>query len=190
VTARWVVDGVQPERDIQITWQPISLYFKNEPDESNPRFSWYERSHNLLRVMESIRAEEGSKAVQAFYWELGRRIHHDKNFMDFDIADVLDAIGVSSDHESAFDNPLFDEEIRERMRKGIALAGEDIGTPIIALDDHDGQRVGIFGPVITRVPKGEESVKLWDSVVTLTTTPGFWELKRTRTEKPEFGERP
>tara|TARA_B100001996_G_scaffold136261_1_gene103687 strand:- start:6 stop:578 length:573 start_codon:yes stop_codon:yes gene_type:complete len=190
VTARWVVDGVQPEREIQITWQPISLYFKNEPDEGNPRFDWYERSHNLLRVMESIRAEEGSKAVQAFYWELGRRIHHDKNFMDFDLADVLDAIGVTSDHGSAFDNPLFDEEIRKRMNKGIALAGEDIGTPIIAFDDHDGQRVGIFGPVITRVPKGEESVKLWDSVVTLTTTPGFWELKRTRTEKPEFGERP
>lgn len=110
--------------------------------------------------------------------------------MDFDLADVLDAIGVTSDHGSAYDNPLFDEEIRERMNKGIALAGEDIGTPIIAFDDHDGQRVGIFGPVITRVPKGEESVKLWDSVVTLTTTPGFWELKRTRTEKPEFGERP
>ena len=36
----------------------------------------------------------------------------------------------------------------------------------------------------------EESLKLWDSVVTLTSTPGFWELKRTRTEKPEFGERP
>ncbi|MBB33195.1 MAG: hypothetical protein CL455_06045 [Acidimicrobiaceae bacterium] len=190
MTARWVVDGVQPERDIKVTWQPISLYFKNEPDEGNPRFAWYERSHNLLRVMESIRAEEGNKAVQDFYWELGRKIHHDKNFMDFVLADVLNTIGVSSNYVSAYDNPDFDEEIRKRMARGIELAGEDIGTPIIAFDDPQGQRVGIFGPVITRVPEGNESVKLWDSVVTLTTTPGFWELKRTRTEKPEFGGRP
>ena len=84
----------------------------------------------------------------------------------------------------------FDEEIRARMDKGIDLAGDDIGTPIIAFTDDQGERVGIFGPVITRVLEQEESLKMWDSVVTLTTTPGFWELKRTRKEGPDFGERP
>ena len=190
MTARWVVDGVQKQRDLDITWQPISLYFKNEPDKENTRFAWYERSHNLLRVMESIRVREGNKAVQNYYWELGRRIHHDKNFMDFNLEDALISIGVSSNHVAAYENPTFDEEIRTRMSGGIELAGDDIGTPIIAFKDPSGKKVGIFGPVITRVLEEDESVKLWDSVVTLTTTPGFWELKRTRTEKPNFGERP
>ncbi len=181
---------MQPERDLKITWQPISLLFKNEPEGNHPRFDWYERSHKLLRVMESIRQSEGDELVQVYYWELGRRIHHDRNFMDFELEDVLDSIAVGQDHASAYENPLFDEEIRNSMDSGIKLAGEDIGTPIIAFDDDAGERVGIFGPVITEVPDTEQSVKLWDSVVTLTTTPGFWELKRTRTEKPIFGNRP
>ena len=140
--------------------------------------------------MESIRNNEGEDTVQKYYWELGRRIHHDKDFMDFELADVLSSIGVSTDHLEAFDDARFDEEIRSRMDNGLSLAGDDIGTPIIGFETKDGEMVGIFGPVITRVPDKDKSLELWDSVMTLTKTPGFWELKRTRTEKPEFGERP
>ena len=140
--------------------------------------------------MESIRNSEGEDTVQKYYWELGRRIHHDKDFMDFELADVLSSIGVSTDHLEAFDDARFDEEIRLRMDNGLSLAGDDIGTPIIGFETKDGEMVGIFGPVITRVPDKDQSLELWDSVMTLTKTPGFWELKRTRTEKPEFGERP
>ena len=140
--------------------------------------------------MESIRNSESEDTVQKYYWELGRRIHHDKDFMDFELADVLSSIGVSTDHLEAFDDARFDEEIRSRMDNGLSLAGDDIGTPIIGFETKDGEMVGIFGPVITRVPDRDQSLELWDSVMTLTKTPGFWELKRTRTEKPEFGERP
>ena len=76
------------------------------------------------------------------------------------------------------------------MDEGLALVGTDVGTPIIAWDRQDGERVGLFGPVITRVPKGEDSLKLWDAMITMGDIEGFWELKKTRTERPEFGERP
>ena len=76
------------------------------------------------------------------------------------------------------------------MKKGLDLTGDDVGTPIIALDDDNGDRVALFGPVITRVPTTEQSLKLWDAFVAVAQIPGFWEIKRTRTEKPEFGERP
>jgi translation initiation factor IF-1 len=58
------------------------------------------------------------------------------------------------------------------------------------MDNDDGERVALFGPVITRVPTTEQSLALWDGFVAMAKTPGFWELKRTRTERPEFGERP
>ena len=103
---------------------------------------------------------------------------------------MLNAVGVDTRHAAAYEDPSFDEEIRTRMDEGIELAGDDIGTPIIAFTDDQGEKVGIFGPVITRVLEQEESLKMWDSVVTLTTTSGFWELKRTRKEGPDFGERP
>ena len=76
------------------------------------------------------------------------------------------------------------------MDDGLGLTGTDVGTPIIAKLNSDGKRVAYFGPVITRVPNTEDSLAMWDALVTMMNIDGFWELKRTRTERPEFGERP
>lgn len=189
MTARWVVDAVAPERDLNITWQPISLLIKNEPADDSDSYSRYQFTHNLLRVMESVRAAHGDDAVFPLYWELSKRIHHDGD-RSFDPAAALAAAGFDPAHAAAFDDAGWDAEIERRMAVGLELAGTDIGTPIMAFDDAAGEKVAIFGPVITRVPSREESVEVWDAVVTLTTTPGFWELKRTRTERPEFGSPP
>ena len=123
------------------------------------------------------------------YWELGKRIHHEGD-RSFDPAVAVAAAGFDVSHAGAFDDPAWDDEIERRMAVGLELAGTDIGTPIMAFDDPGGDKVAIFGPVLTRVPSREESLEVWDAVVTLTTTPGFWELKRTRTERPEFGAPP
>ncbi len=194
MTARWVVDVVAPERNLAITWQPISLLRKNQPEPESEYYPYYVRTHKMLRVMESVRASEGDGAVFALYWELGSRIHHDED-RDFDIRDALESAGFSSSHADSWDDDSWDDAIGERMDAGLALVGEDVGTPIIALDGRsdgagDRQRVGIFGPVITRVPDSEDSLALWDAIVTMARIPGFWELKRTRTERPDFGSRP
>ena len=189
MTARWVVDVVAPERDLSITWQPISLLEKNQPEQDSEYYEAVNQTHRYLRVMESVRAAEGDDAVFPLYWEFGRRIHHDEE-RTFPAADALTAIGYDVSHAAAFDDEKWDAEIKERMNVGLELAGTDIGTPIIALDDDNGDRVALFGPVITRVPTREQSLRLWDSFIGCATVPGFWELKRTRTERPEFGERP
>ncbi|NND03143.1 MAG: disulfide bond formation protein DsbA [Acidimicrobiia bacterium] len=189
MTARWVVEQVAPHRGLDITWQPISLLLKNEPAEDSSSYGSYLFTHKLLRVMEAVRAAHGDEAVFPFYWELGTRIHHDKD-RAFEPGVALTAAGFDLELEAAFDDPGWDDEIEKRMAVGLDLAGTDIGTPIIALDDPDGDRVAIFGPVITRVPPSIKSLAIWDAVVTLATTEDFWELKRTRTERPDFGERP
>lgn len=123
------------------------------------------------------------------YWELGSRIHHDGEVY-FDVADALTAAGLDPALASAAEDPEWDAEIKQRMNAGLALTGEDVGTPLIAFDDDDGERVALFGPVITRVPSGDVAIQLWDGFVAMATIPGFWEVKRTRTERPEFGDRP
>ena len=102
--------------------------------------------------------------------------------------DTLD--GLDPALAAAFDDDSWDAEIAARMNRGLELTGTDVGTPIIALDRDGGGRVALFGPVITRVPKGETALRLWDSFVNMAAIPGFWEVKRTRTERPEFGDRP
>ncbi|MEM7340369.1 MAG: disulfide bond formation protein DsbA [Actinomycetota bacterium] len=189
MTARWVVDTVAPERDLSITWQPISLLEKNKPDPDSSYYAPVARTHRLLRVMESLRKAEGDKAVFPLYWEYGRRIHHDRDY-EFDPADVLSAIGADTSHAAAFDDEAWDAEIKTRMGVGLGLTGEDVGTPIIAMDDANGDRVALFGPVITRVPPPDLALQMWDGFVAMAQVPGFWEVKRTRTESPEFGERP
>lgn len=189
MTARWVVDEVQPHRDLNITWQPISLFFKNEPDPESDFHAPMLKTHKFLRVLESVRETDGNDGVFSLYWELGRRIHHDRE-RSFDAGEALAAIGLDASHAAAFDDEGRDAEIRTRMDAGLALTGDDVGTPIIAFKNDDDEKVALFGPVITRVPPTEQSLKLWDGFMAVATVPGFWELKRTRTEKPDFGERP
>ena len=189
MTARWVVDVVKPERDLDVTWQPISLLRKNDPPEGSRYFEASQKTHNMLRVMESVRTTGGNQAVFDAYWEFATRIHHDQD-RDFDIAEALTAAGLDASHAAAATDESFDAEIAERMDAGLALVGDDVGTPIIAMDDDNGDRVGMFGPVITRAPSGAAGLKLWDNFVGLIQVPGVWEIKRTRTEDPEFGDRP
>lgn len=190
MTARWVVDEVRPHRDLRVTWQPISLLFKNDP-EPGERRDRYAFSHGLLRVLESVRAAHGetAPAVQSLYMECGRRIHHEDD-RGFDPADALAAVGLDRSHAGAFDDERWDAEIRTRMDVGLTLCGDDVGTPIIAMADRDGNQAGYFGPVITRVPDTQASLDLWDSLATMISVPGFWELKRTRTEGPDPGAPP
>ena len=187
MTARWVVDEVQPARDVRVTWQPISLYVKNEPDPASDAHPRYFRTHRLLRVLESVRAS--GVDPQLLYWEYGRRIHHDREF-EFDLGAALESAGLDPAHAAAYDDDSWDPEIEKRMAEGIDLAGDDIGTPILAVRNRDGDKQGYFGPVITRVPPSEDSLVMWDALVAMMGVSGFWELKRTRTERPDFGQRP
>ncbi len=189
MTARWVVDEVVPNRDVTVRWQPISLMFKNGVKPGDGAYDAVFATHRMLRVMEAVRAAEGDGPIQALYWEYGRRVHHDQD-RDFDIADALETVGLDRGYAAAADDEAWDEPLAERMTVGIELAGEDIGTPIIAINDRNGDKQAYFGPVITQVPPTEDSLAMWDALVAMMNVQGFWELKRTRTERPVFGDRP
>lgn len=189
MTARWVVDEVAPRRDLNVTWQPISLLLKNQPPEGTDYYAGTLVGHRALRIMEAIRAEQGDGPVFDWYWQCATRIHHDGE-RPLDLAAALAAAGFDASYIDAADDTSWDAEIRTRMDAGLALVGNDVGTPIIAFPCEDGTKRGIFGPVITKVPDSETAVKFWDAMQIFVTTDGFWELKRTRTERPQFGARP
>ncbi len=197
LTARWAVDVVAPARELTITWEPISLLFKNEPAEDDPYYMANQFTHRLLRVMQAVNDVEGSEAVRRLYWQYGAVLHHDRVAGNVDEAKVLSsgarpflqAAGLSSAYADAYDDESWDESIRTRMQVGLDLVGGDVGTPIIGFDTPGGRKA-VFGPILSRMPEGADGVELWDAMVKLATHDGFWELKRTRTEDPQFPTRP
>jgi hypothetical protein len=52
---------------------------------------------------------------------------------------------------------------------------------VIAVGD-----TAFFGPVVAPAPTGEAAGRLWDGVLLVAGTPGFYELKRTRDSAPVF----
>ena len=189
VTVRWLFEEVEPNRDVDLRLRSISLLQKNRPDEDSPYHEKMTFTNRLLRVMESVRASEGDQAAARLYWEFGSRIHHDKD-RDFDPADALATIGLDSAHAAAFSADKWDDVIRDSMAEGLALTGDDVGTPIVATVNSDGEKVGYFGPVLTSVPSGEKGLALWDALVAMMDIDSFYELKRTRSDSPDPGERP
>ncbi len=194
ITARWIVDDVAPERDLDVTWKPISLFLKNEPDEDSEYFTRMFFTHRLLRVMESVRAaadtpEQGNEAFFKLYWQAGTWIHHDEN-LDFTAAELLEAVGLDASHAAAFDDEALDAAVRDGMDEGLALVGNDVGTPILAVDRSDGTKAAYFGPVINKVPPKDKGLAMWDGLVAMMEVDSFFELKRTRTGGLVFGDRP
>ena len=187
-TAQWV-RGIAPERDLEISWQPISLLVKNELESDSPWYPVAKWSFGLLRVLEKVRAEEGEAAVGALYLEYGRRIHHDGE-SQWDVALALKAVGLDEGYAAAFDDESLDEELLRRHHEALALVGNDVGTPIIGVAGRDGTEVAIFGPVISAVPDHDDALALWDASITLARIPEFFELKRTRNGSPDPGPRP
>jgi len=148
----------------------------------------------MLRVLEAIRTaadtpEAGNRDVFRLYWEFGARIHHDRD-LDFELADALTEVGLDAAFADAADDESWDPVIRTAMDDGLGLVGEDVGTPIIATSNSRDERVGYFGPVITKIPSTEASLKMWDALMDMMDVDGFFELKKTRTDAPDPGPRP
>ena len=160
MTSRWLV-RVAALRDLRIELLPISLMVKNASTPENPYPEAMVAGHGLLRVMEAVRAAGHADRLGDLYTEYGRRLH------------VRGEARV-------------DAAIAAAMAEGLALVGDDVGTPIIAVEHprRPGVEVGLFGPVITELPDAEASLRLWDGFLAMVATDGFFELKRTRTSAP------
>jgi hypothetical protein len=135
-----------------------------------------------VRVVVAAQAEHGDDVVKPLYDAIGTRIHPGGQ-KDYRVAvvEALDEVGLPADLIEAGDTDRFDEQLRASHKAGIDLVGQDVGTPVVSFEG-----TAFFGPVVTPAPKGEAAGRLWDGCLLVAGTPGFFELKRTRTQGPVF----
>ncbi|MFJ9517837.1 disulfide bond formation protein DsbA [Kitasatospora sp. NPDC101801] len=188
MTSRWMLE-VEQLRPVQTRWHVMSLSVLNEHREDLPPQykDFVAKGWGPVRVLIAAAQAHGEKVLGPLYTELGTRFHNQGLPNErATIEAALVAAGLPVELADAADSTEYDEALRASHAEGITLVGEDVGTPVIAVDGPDGDRVAFFGPVVTPTPRGEAAARLWDGTLLVAGTPGFYEIKRTRTAGPSF----
>lgn len=191
MASRWLLE-VEKVRDIEVTWRLMSLQVLNEPKvDQLPEFyreqiasgQWWQP----VRIVAAAEKQFGPQVVGPLYTALGTRFHNRGLDRSAELyGDALEEAGLPRDLAAAADSTDHDDAVRASHDEGIGLVGQEVGTPVIAAPGPDGEQVAFFGPVVTPAPKGEAAGRLWDGVLLVAGTDGFFELKRTRTRDPIF----
>jgi hypothetical protein len=188
MTSRWLLQ-VQQVRDVDVKFHVMSLSVLNEGrDELPQRYKdMLDRGWGPVRVVIAAEEKFGNEVVADLYTALGTRIHlHDHELnRDLYVA-ALEEVGLPPELADAAESIDYDDALRRSHHAGMDPVGEDVGTPVIHAPGPDGSQVAFFGPVVSPAPKGEAAGKLWDGVLLVAGTDGFFELKRTRTRPPIF----
>jgi hypothetical protein len=193
LTSRWMLQ-VEQVRPVKTTWHVMSLAVLNEGRDLGEKYNeLMKKAFGPVRVCIAAarRQREGGEGVDArtesevlldVYTAIGNRFHLGKQPNErATIEDALAEAKLPTSLADAMESTSFDEELRDSHKGGIDRVGQEVGTPVIAVAG-----TAFFGPVITPSPKGEAAGKLWDGVLLVASTPGFFELKRTRDQDPIF----
>jgi 2-hydroxychromene-2-carboxylate isomerase len=192
ITSRWMVE-VQEQRHLDVDWRFIALRVVNEDKDYDKDFPpRYPEVHGLglrlLRVAAAVREQHGREHLGPLYTALGNRIHvegdRDSLLQPEGVAALLTSLGLPGELVSALeDTETYDKAVRADTATALERAGKDIGTPVITFAPPDGP--SFFGPVISRIPRGQEALDLWEATERIARFPGFAELKRSIRERPQ-----
>ncbi|HEX3426649.1 MAG TPA: DsbA family protein [Acidimicrobiales bacterium] len=182
ITSRWMLE-VEQQRPVETHWHLMSLAYLNEnKDISEDYRKALAGAWGPVRVCMAAAQKYGDQVLLPLHTALGTRFHVEgKPRERATIEEALAEVGLPVELADAMDDSGYDEALRKSHHEGMDQVGYEVGTPVISVNG-----VAFFGPVITPMPRGDAAAKLWDGVLAVAGTDGFFELKRTRDRQPIF----
>jgi 2-hydroxychromene-2-carboxylate isomerase len=187
LTSRWLLE-VEKVRPLDIRFNVMSLSVLNGGRDLPERYQRFmDRAWGPVRVCMAAAESVGPQVLRDLYTALGTRIHLRKYELDDKLyTEALAEVGLDPALADAASSDAWDDALRASHDAGMKPVGLQVGTPVIHAPGPAGETVAFFGPVVTPAPKGEAAGRLWDGVLLVGATPGFYELKRSREVGPIF----
>ena len=183
MTSRWILEAATV-RALDVRWHVMSLAYLNAGKDDVPEQyrQFLAEAWGPVRVCIAAEQAHGSDVLLPLYTALGTRYHVAGRGRDAAvIEEALAEVGLPLELASAAGSDGFDQALKESHHAGMDQVGEEVGTPVISVGG-----VAFFGPIVSPAPRGEAAGVLWDGVLAVAGTDGFFELKRSRTRDPIF----
>lgn len=175
LTSRWLLE-VEKVRPVKVVVHLMSLAVLNENKDIPADYrEMLATAWAPVRVALAVEQQYGSEKLAEFYTAIGTRIHVQKEDRKDAIVGALADLGLPAELIELGDSDANDVALRESHHQGMDPVGDEVGTPVVRINGKS-----LFGPVITRAPKGEAAGRLFDGFSLVTEFDYFYELKRSR----------
>lgn len=187
MSSRWILQ-VQMVRPIAPRFHVMSLSILNAGRDLPEDYrKMMDAGWGPVRVCTAAEQKYGNEILLPLYTAMGRRIHHRKSGLTTEmLTESLEEVGLPTELADAAGSTDYDEALYASHHAGMDPVGMDVGTPTLHVPGEDGKTIAFFGPVVTPAPRGEAAGRLWDGVLLVAGTEGFYEIKRTRDVGPVF----